>query len=595
MLFIVKLKVKEILYSGKSWVVFYIFSILSIFFCYKIFINFSYLGTRCWDQFVFWNAVPRITILQFRQFPLWNPYVNGGNVLLAHPHSPFLSPLYTLVILFGPVIGLKLQLVLHLIIGMIGMYLLGAYYSFAKLARYLIAFLYMGSSVYFLHMAEGHTEWFVMAFVPWLIYCYLKSFEKKYYIISGIFFLSLIFLGGSVDVFTILLVLMPIFALLKSIQNKAIKPLEMLIYIYVGTFLLCAIKIIPMLEFIINYPRFADSNDCIRLSTLIRMLIDRNQALYNVLDKEILIKLFGIKFRWHEYGSYIGIIPLLFAITGPFFGFKKYWPVIVMALVSLFVSLGYCSPINLWSLLHKMPIYNNLKVHSRFIMGFIFFSSILSGLTFSKLEQFYIKRKKPLRIIPIAILVFIFFDIWNTNAPLLKNASLIPPIRMEKSISFVQKYKKANFLNIRNSLSSLYPILLSNAGNLEGKEVMNIIRGSAMIVSEDGYRGEAYLYNKKGNATIEYFSPNKIVVNVNALEQDILVLNQNFHKGWKAKAGRFIYNTQEKEGLLSFPINKGQAKIVLFYLPGSFLIGSVLSLLFVIFLILRARYFFDEL
>ena len=65
--------------------------------------------------------------LEFKQFPLWNPYYCGGNAMLANPQSSFLNPLFIFVLTFGEIIGLKLLIFIYLIIGLFGMFLLASY------------------------------------------------------------------------------------------------------------------------------------------------------------------------------------------------------------------------------------------------------------------------------------------------------------------------------------------------------------------------------------------------------------------------------------------------------------------------------------
>ena len=157
-----------------------IFFIISIIYAFPVIRNISYLGQMDWDQFTFWNAVPRETILRYGQFPLWNPYANGGNVLLAHPDSPFLSPFYIFVLIFGPVIGLKLQIIVHVFIGLYGMFLLARHMKISTRSSYLSSFIYMMSSMYALRLSEGQTEWFALAFVPWTFLYYLQSLSQLF-------------------------------------------------------------------------------------------------------------------------------------------------------------------------------------------------------------------------------------------------------------------------------------------------------------------------------------------------------------------------------------------------------------------------------
>ena len=66
------------------------FAVVALIFTLPIFLAFDYWGLFDWDQHLFYHAVPRATILNYGQFPLWNPYYCGGTVLLANPQSRLL-------------------------------------------------------------------------------------------------------------------------------------------------------------------------------------------------------------------------------------------------------------------------------------------------------------------------------------------------------------------------------------------------------------------------------------------------------------------------------------------------------------------------
>src|SRR3989338_9617391 len=101
-----------------------IFLIISVAFAYPVFKNIKNWGIHDWDQHLMLNAVPKETILEFGQFPLWSPYYCGGNAMLANPQSSFLNPLFIFVLIFGEIIGLKLLIFVYLIVGLLGMFLL---------------------------------------------------------------------------------------------------------------------------------------------------------------------------------------------------------------------------------------------------------------------------------------------------------------------------------------------------------------------------------------------------------------------------------------------------------------------------------------
>ena len=68
--------------------------VAALLYCLPLFSNLTNYGRNDWDQLSFRYETPRLALFRDHQLPLWNPYVNGGNVLLAHPASPVPSPWY---------------------------------------------------------------------------------------------------------------------------------------------------------------------------------------------------------------------------------------------------------------------------------------------------------------------------------------------------------------------------------------------------------------------------------------------------------------------------------------------------------------------
>ena len=155
-----------------------IFFAVSLAFAYPVLQKIGNWGIHDWDQHLMYNAVPKNTILEFKQFPLWNPYYCGGNVMLANPQSGFLNPLFIFVLLFGEVIGLKLLIIIYLIIGLLGMFLLARHLKISLISSYLTAFLFMLSGLYAMRVSIGHTVWMQVALMPYVFLFYLKSLEN---------------------------------------------------------------------------------------------------------------------------------------------------------------------------------------------------------------------------------------------------------------------------------------------------------------------------------------------------------------------------------------------------------------------------------
>lgn len=573
--------------SYRAYIVipFIIFLLASIISTFPLFKNLTNWGQMDWDQYTFWYSVPREVILRYHQFPLWNPYSNGGNVLLAHTHSPFLSPFYILVLVFGSVIGLKLEIVIHLMLGMLGMFFLSRYMNLGKYSSYLPPFVYMLSSIYALHLTEGHIEWLAMAFAPWLFLCFLKSLSQTRYIFGGIFSLGLVLLAGSVNVSNIIVLLFFIYSILKVFQQKGrITPLKNMAIIFIGAFLLCSIKLIPMLEFLKENPRKIESNEATEVSLIPTILLSRDQGILyqntkwtDAYNPQKRAHFRGKEFEcgWHEYGGYIGIIPLILAIVGLFFYFKQHWPLLLTGVLSLWVSLGRGAFYDLWGLLHKLPIYDSLHVPSRFILGFVFCISLFSGLGLSKLEG--LGDKKYYKFLVGFIVGFVFFDLFLVDYPLLSSTFTITPPKIKKYSEFKQRFRDFNLFP-GESRSSMYPTLLSNSGIINSYEVISIIRGNVKTVKDPDYKGEVHFFNTNNKVESVSFSPNRLKIKTNVEEEDRLVVNQNFYKGWRVKVNEKKQKVVPFNGLISVKLARGKYDIIFYCLPKSFIIGVFISL-----------------
>src|SRR3989338_11644027 len=138
-----------------GWSPLLIFTILALLFIYQIFQNITYWGGGDWDQHFFYSEAARKTILEYHQFPFWNPWYCGGNALLAHPESLFLGPFFILNLIFGTVIGFKLPILVPLIIGLLGLYLICPWSKLRRFSSYLAPILFMLSSAFANRVVAG--------------------------------------------------------------------------------------------------------------------------------------------------------------------------------------------------------------------------------------------------------------------------------------------------------------------------------------------------------------------------------------------------------------------------------------------------------
>ena len=144
------------------------FAVIAFVFALPVFYHLNNWGILDWDQHLFYHAAPRITLLEYGQFPLWNPYYCGGTVLLANPQSRLLSPSFLLILLFGEVVGIKIDIWLHLVVGLLGTYALARHYQLSSPFAMMASFVFMLSSMYALNLTVGMTWFLSVAYLPWV-------------------------------------------------------------------------------------------------------------------------------------------------------------------------------------------------------------------------------------------------------------------------------------------------------------------------------------------------------------------------------------------------------------------------------------------
>ncbi len=128
-----------------------------------------------WDWQLSLYAATRRVLLDYGQWPTWNPYTAGGTPLLANPEFPGLHPGFALVLWLGAERGLKLLLLLHLALGWLGLILLGRRLGLRGPFPLLAALLFAGCSVWSARLAAGHVMFQSLAYLPWAWWLVLGS------------------------------------------------------------------------------------------------------------------------------------------------------------------------------------------------------------------------------------------------------------------------------------------------------------------------------------------------------------------------------------------------------------------------------------
>lgn len=580
-----------------------IFALITLLFCYPILTVLHNWGMHDWDQHLLYEGTARESILTYHQFPLWNPWECGGDVLLANPQSSFLSLHFPLTLFFGEVVGTKLAIFLYPFLGMLGMWFVCRKLEMGEISSYFPPMLLMLSGVYAIRMTVGHTNWFHLAWIPWIFFFFLKAKEKWFFIIPASFFLAGIFLGGGVHPFLIAIVLIGTFVLFDTLKNwKQVhgKILLLFFFLLVLWIPFAAIKLFPLLSVSgemlpVEQADMQPDSLVILLDALTDRNIDFGSKAYDTVDPrtgEI------VHWYWHEYFAYIGVIPLLLFIAAFFVVFSQIWEYILAALFVLFLILSQALLPSLWNLLQLLPLGAIFHGPSRFLFAFIFFVALSLGFLFSKWEQ---KESRFWKYIVLGILVFVLIDLMLLNSGLFVKGLYVVPDENIQSGSFSSVYG-----DVSGYQEKQYPLFLANHGLLNCYERFLAAPAAFPQSSLSGilyadYPGEAFLNSSRTTENISFWSPNKIVVTLSGVSDlisdssasasysassDILVLNQNYISGWQVRVDGIDRDAMNVNGLVGVSVTSSDRKVVFWYSPKWFWIGLFVTIVSIIPLIL---------
>ncbi|MBI4158726.1 hypothetical protein HY500_00525 [Candidatus Woesearchaeota archaeon] len=558
-----------------------LFLIVSIIYTLPLFMHFSSLGILDWDLWMFYNEAARKSILEFKQIPLWNPYYCGGNILLAHPESQIFSLVFLFVLIFGTLVGIKIAVLIHLFIGLLGMYFLARYFKLPLFAAIAAAFVYMLSAPFSMRVGIGHFSYLALGFYPLAFLFFLKARHQWKYAIASSALLALAFFTGAVYELFFFIFFILLYSILKSLSEKNARYLFIALFIYLVFFLIASIKLVPLLDFVNDNPRAASFS--VEEGTSVSDLFDyvtKSISVNRYYDTENPAPPDAP--RWWEGMLGLGAITFIFLVLGLFACWKKDKVFIFTTAFFIALSLGNYFPINLWKLIHYFPPFSSFYVISRTHIILLFCFSLLVGFGFSLiLDRF--TPKKFHTATAIILLSILGGSLWLMNQPLLSDAVGLEIPSLNYSPFFYQTVNVTKYNGI--SSSSHYLTILENKGDLTCFEQ---IRGetsvSAIPREFSSYKGEAYLSSGE-NTKYVYFSPRKIIIETNTSVEDVLVLNQNYANGWRSSVGKpFNYN-----GLLAVHVSPGFSRVEFSYFSERFLVGAILSfvslLLIVLFII----------
>lgn len=554
---------------------------ISAAYCAPLFEN-SNWGVQDWDQHLFYHQVPRDTVVEYHELPLWNPYACGGLPMLGNPQSRFMSPFFLLHLVFGVALGLRLEIVGHLALGLVGMYLLarrcGAEVIPAVLAGAVFAF----STYFVVNLAVGMTVFLPVAYLPLLALFVSRGLESSANLWVSAALLALILGDGGHYVIPIALTFVGVFTLVRGREmplRQGLLNMGKLVALFTA---LAAVKLFPALELMSKNSRRIDDYSGYSLESLAFALFARDQSIDGIRTQQSAPGfLHGISYAVDENGVYIGFLAAALFLVGIVARGRQLWRWVAVLLVFLWLSFGDRVTPSLWAVLHAVPPYSSMRVATRFRMIWIIQVSLFAGLGLQHLVMRVSRDARVRAAVAVPVVLLIIVDLFSVGEPLWRQAFPIPPLAIGPKEEFRQTTSFVAYdasgptteLRAHNAWSGYMPAYLRNLGTINCYEPLPVRRAATPSDSPE-YRGEAYITGTTGDAKVLRRTPNTLLVEATLADNGMLVINQNFARGWRSSEG----TVDREKGLLVVKLGPGAHTVSLRYTPTSFLLGLGLSL-----------------
>ena len=119
-----------------------------------------------WDWQLTMYEVTRLGVVDWGQLPVWNPFTQGGVPLLANPEFPLFYPPFALVLALGTEAGIKLGILFHYGLLILGCWVAGREMGLSRLSAHLGAAFLVFSAFLPGFVAYGHIMFLPLGWLP---------------------------------------------------------------------------------------------------------------------------------------------------------------------------------------------------------------------------------------------------------------------------------------------------------------------------------------------------------------------------------------------------------------------------------------------
>jgi hypothetical protein len=497
------------------------------------------------QYFTLFEEAARIAVARFHQLPLWDPYYCGGISGLGTPSARFVSPTFLLTLLFGTLKADALIAVAMTIVGLEGTYRYVRSRGAGSAGAMLAAPAFALSGVFAHTPTMGWTNFFGFELVPWALLGIRQALggSRRGVVTAALAVSWMIGFGGTYT--GPLTVLAAGFEVLEALLKRVRRPREMGYVLSMGV-------VVVVLAAALSLVRLWSVAETLSASPRI---IGGTPGEW---PKHVWELLFGDKSRHFRRGDFLIGIPLVpLIVLGS--GRKRALILTFAGLIWVWLTLGFKAPgsptTSLFALLRVIPPYTMLRAPERFLVFFALAASGIAALGIRGLEIASRKKRGMIVLVVLcqALLAWDIVVLINNDYMEAKNRTMVvPPTTLSRE-----------FHQSRGNrwLAAYYPWM--SRGSLSCFDDYDVAQSPEL---RGDLEQEEYLADKAAGSVVQtYWSPNRIDLHVELSKPARVIVNQNWHPGWRSSVGQVVSN----DGLLAIDVPEGSHDLTLRFLPRS--------------------------
>ena len=501
-------------------------------------------GEGDWDLTYSTFELARKSIVEYHQWPSYQPFLAFGSDIDANPQSVFVSVYFIPVLVLGTFYGLKVSVYMAMLIGFWGFYKLFNRIQTDQIITVSVALMSVSASYFSRHIWDaGHSNFLHAFWIPWCLYWFdvFRTTGKFSAWFKGVIMLAMPIAGGAPILFLMLALLLFLWSI-GLIWTKTVKFKWLMFVLLAGitALMLNAWKLLPVLDQWQTQARLVTDNSSISPMVWLCAWMD-----YPIDSKT--------PHQWHEIS--IGFPIVLMVIAGMNLKqIKHYKKWLVLVLPIVWLNLGnFPEYVNPWFVLHHyIGIFDGIRAPYRIGLLTLIVGAIFTVISLSKVND-----KK---LIYIVLITFTFTQ--GLNHFSISNRLVFSP-RIEDVQVYSTSHKVIR-LNAEND--NMFKLLQAENFVVNAYEPLHLTQVSDTLT------------NFIQGGVLTRFSPQHMNFEAN---DSTTIFNLRYSPYWQLKGEGKLMNSK---GLLSVNQSSGRAEIQ-YHNPHT-KTGGIISIITVIILLL---------